>query len=147
MKGKNVTTGGVHLTMNGYYVEGRPAVLISTILCNIPNLDRWSKWSLLMLYKGMIELMMDYCLEIIDAEDSIMTKKSAKNHYKKYKNRLKFMPRDILKWDGKDRIYKRIYEMILEGEELQNLRGFGFANNFGDSMTGNAETQSSKPRW
>ena len=147
MKKGGISRSGVHITLNGYLIEGKPQEIVSVILANIPNLDMYSTWALLHLYKGMTELMMDYMLEIIDNADSTMSKSAAKKYYKKYKNRLEFMPRNILKYDGKERVYRKIYELILEGEDLTNLRGFGFASKFGDSMIGNAETQSAKSRW
>ena len=129
-----------------------PSTIIPNLFSSIPNLECWSEDGLKKLFIGSLELILEFCGQLVtDIDEDLKTKSknwpqraSAKSM--KLKTTL-FMKKvkgyiQVAEFLHREQLLKQIYSLILACEGLGPLRGFGMANSFGDKVTGDPERQS-----
>jgi hypothetical protein len=139
-----------------------PKTVLGDLLCSVPDLKFRSGSALQDLYKTLISTLIKVLkgeLKKIEKEVKLIRgttedkdlriklireKGGLRAKLTRYIRRL--MKETMYLSNDRDRLLAKIYETILESEDLGLLRGFGMANKFGDSIVGNPERQSVKPQ-
>lgn len=116
--------------LNGGYVPAEPKLLPAAIIEQIPNLQYWSTESLHNLYVGIIEVSIEMALQIRENKEPGYKKMG--QFINQYTNKLKFIPTEH------EKLIESLYNMVLAGEGLSTLPGFGLE----DSMFANPEKNS-----
>jgi hypothetical protein len=122
-------------SVNYYPLRGKPLKQIASIFSCAEELERWSLEALSELHQGVLEMGKEYCeakLEEVEGED----RPTYHAAIRRFNRLLEYPP------ENKTNYLKRIYDIILAGEGLSPLHGFGFSNKFGDSLMGNSERES-----
>ena len=118
--------------------ERDPRLMFGEILENIPNIECWSAEALRELYKGLLEIISDLCSELLE---------SAKGYEKTRLNRFITWSNNSITGghkipDDRTKLLSLFYSVVLKGEKLDVLRGYGFINKLGDNIKGNPEIHS-----
>lgn len=115
--------------------ERDPRVMFGQILECIPNIECWSDESLRELYGGMLGILSDLCSELLETARG--PEKAKFNRFITWASRgQKRIPKD------REVLLSRFFNVLLQGHGEGTLRGYGFANKFGDPMKGNSEVES-----
>jgi hypothetical protein len=111
---------------------GEPKEIISYILQSIPNLELWSYESLKTLHTDLYQILIEYCTQ--ERETKIGSEKAKYTRVARSAEKaLRHTPRDHLS------LLIRMYDILLTGEGLGRLHGYGMTNRWGDHIKGDPE--------
>ena len=118
------------ILLNGNTVEiESPDEILSHVFSNCGNLKFWSEDALEVLFIGMIELALEYCGHCL-AQKDVEDKSKYTGFIRAAKRKLFYFHKEK---KSKAKILGWIYDSILQSEDLCTLRGFRFANSYGDA--------------